>query len=174
MEEAGHPHLDRHAPRLGAADDRGRRHRPRLRRLLDVRPPRNEGVPSAGRGPDASLRSRPQGRQAGRPRAARGPGRTDTEVDVGSSTSPRACSPLADVRTHGTGVKHIRHHIVGDLTLAYESMDLRAEPDLSMTIYAAEPGSPSEDALRLLASWAATHQHTNQPQETDRPHRHLL
>ena len=35
-------------------------------------------------------------------------------------------------------------------------MDLRAEPDLSMTIYAAEPGSPSEDALRLLASWAAT------------------
>ena len=27
-----------------------------------------------------------------------------------------------------------------------------------MTIYAAEPGSPSEDALRLLASWAASQQ----------------
>ena len=25
-----------------------------------------------------------------------------------------------------------------------------------MTLYAAEPGSPTEDALRLLASWAAT------------------
>ncbi|WP_043626815.1 helix-turn-helix domain-containing protein [Nonomuraea candida] len=74
-----------------------------------------------------------------------------------------------NVRTHGTGVKHFRHHIVGDLTLAYESMDLRAEPDLSMTIYTAEPGSPSEDALRLLASWAATHEHTDQLQDTDHP-----
>jgi len=61
-----------------------------------------------------------------------------------------------NVRTHGTGVKHFHHHIVGDLTLAYESMDLRADPDLTMTIYAAETGSPSADALRLLASWAAT------------------
>jgi len=60
-----------------------------------------------------------------------------------------------NVRTHGTGVKHFRHHIVGELTLAYESMDLRAEPDLTMTVYAAEPASPTEDALRLLASWAA-------------------
>ncbi len=25
-----------------------------------------------------------------------------------------------------------------------------------MTCYTAEPGSPSEDALKLLASWAAT------------------
>ncbi|MBB5781451.1 hypothetical protein HD596_008207 [Nonomuraea jabiensis] len=66
-----------------------------------------------------------------------------------------------NVRTHGTGVKHFHHHIVGDLTLTYESMDLRAEPDLSMTIYTAEPGSPSADALRLLASWAATLEHTD-------------
>jgi hypothetical protein len=73
-----------------------------------------------------------------------------------------------NVRTHGTGIKHFRHHIVGDLTLTYESMDLRAEPDLTMTLYTAEPGSPSEDALRLLASWAATHEHTDQPQNTDR------
>ncbi|MED7931674.1 helix-turn-helix transcriptional regulator [Nonomuraea sp. LP-02] len=65
-----------------------------------------------------------------------------------------------NVRTHGTGVKHFRHHVVGDLTLTYESMDLRAEPGLSMTIYTAEPGSPSEDALRLLASWSATQAHT--------------
>jgi len=63
-----------------------------------------------------------------------------------------------NVRTHGAGVKTFHHHVVGDLTLAYESMDLRAEPDLTMTLYAAEPGSPTEDALRLLASWAASHQ----------------
>jgi transcriptional regulator with XRE-family HTH domain len=61
-----------------------------------------------------------------------------------------------NVRTHGTGVKQFHHRVVGDLSLAYESMDLRAEPDLTMTVYAAEPGSPTEDALRLLASWAVS------------------
>ena len=61
-----------------------------------------------------------------------------------------------NVRTHGTGVKLFHHHLVGDLTLAYESMDLRAEPHLTMTLFTAEPGSPTEDALRLLASLAAT------------------
>ncbi|MBU2663672.1 helix-turn-helix transcriptional regulator [Actinoplanes bogorensis] len=61
-----------------------------------------------------------------------------------------------NVRIHGTGVKGFHHHVVGDLTLAYESMDLRAETDLTLTIYAAEPDSPSAHALTLLASWAAT------------------
>ena len=61
-----------------------------------------------------------------------------------------------DVRIHGGGVKHFHHHVVGDLTLAYETVDLTAEPGLSMTIYAAEPGSSTEQALALLASWAAT------------------
>jgi len=65
-----------------------------------------------------------------------------------------------DVRVHGTGTKSFRHHSVGDLQLAYESMDLRAEPDLTLTIYAAEPHSPTEQALALLASWAATTDHT--------------
>ena len=46
--------------------------------------------------------------------------------------------------------------MVGDLVLAYESLDLRAEPDLTLTIYAAEPDSPTAHALTLLASWAAT------------------
>ncbi len=63
-----------------------------------------------------------------------------------------------NVRTHGTGVKRYHHRVVGDLTLAYESFDLRAEPGLSMTIYAAEPHSPTAHALLLLASWAATQQ----------------
>ncbi|HEX6681925.1 MAG TPA: helix-turn-helix transcriptional regulator [Candidatus Limnocylindrales bacterium] len=63
-----------------------------------------------------------------------------------------------NVRTHGTGVKHFHHHVVGDLTLAYESLDLRAESDLTLTVYAAEPGSPTAHALTLLASWAATAQ----------------
>jgi transcriptional regulator with XRE-family HTH domain len=61
-----------------------------------------------------------------------------------------------NVRTHGAGVKHFHHHIVGDLTLAYESLDLRAEPDLTLTIYTAQPDSPTAHALALLASWAPT------------------
>jgi transcriptional regulator with XRE-family HTH domain len=61
-----------------------------------------------------------------------------------------------NVRIHGTGEKTFHHHVVGDLALAYESMDLRAEPGLTMTIYAAEPASSTAQALALLASWAAT------------------
>jgi transcriptional regulator with XRE-family HTH domain len=60
-----------------------------------------------------------------------------------------------DVRLHGTGVKRFHHDVVGDLTLAYETLDMVAEPGLTMTIYAAEPGSSTEHALALLASWAA-------------------
>jgi len=70
-----------------------------------------------------------------------------------------------NVRTHGSGVKHFHHHIVGDLALAYESLDLRAEPGLTMTIYAAEPDSPTAQALALLASWAAS---TAEPQNDEK------
>ncbi|MFJ8810806.1 helix-turn-helix transcriptional regulator [Streptomyces sp. NPDC102490] len=63
-----------------------------------------------------------------------------------------------DVRHHGTGTKRFHHHTVGDLTLAYEGLEMAAAPGLTLTIYAAEPGSASEEGLRLLASWAATSQ----------------
>ena len=62
-----------------------------------------------------------------------------------------------NVRLHGAGTKQFHHQTVGDLTLSYESLDMVAEPGLTMTIYAAEPHSPTADALALLASWAATH-----------------
>jgi transcriptional regulator with XRE-family HTH domain len=71
-----------------------------------------------------------------------------------------------NVRTHGSGVKQFHHHVVGDLTLAYESMDLRAEPGLTLTIYAAEPATPTAQALVLLASWAAT---TDDPSPAAQP-----
>jgi len=45
---------------------------------------------------------------------------------------------------------------VGDLTLAYEGLETAAEPGLTLMIYTAEPGTRSAEALRLLASWAAT------------------
>lgn len=61
-----------------------------------------------------------------------------------------------NVRHHYRGVKDFHHPVVGDLTLAYEAMDLSAEPGLSLLTYTSEPGSESEERLRLLASWAAT------------------
>lgn len=61
-----------------------------------------------------------------------------------------------DVRLHGAGSKLFHHPAVGELDLAYESMDLVSEPGLSLTVYAAEPASPTAQALALLASWAAT------------------
>jgi hypothetical protein len=53
-------------------------------------------------------------------------------------------------------VTHLHHPTVGNLTLSYESMDLTADTGLRLNAYTAEPGSPSADALNLLASWSAT------------------
>ncbi|MDT0187082.1 helix-turn-helix transcriptional regulator [Microbacterium sp. ARD31] len=61
-----------------------------------------------------------------------------------------------DVRYHRTGVKRIHHPLVGDLELTYEAFELPADPGLQLSTFTAEPGSPSEDALTLLATWAAT------------------
>ena len=49
------------------------------------------------------------------------------------------------------------------LDLAYESVDMIADPGLSLTIYAAEPASPTAHALDLLASWAATTAEADSP-----------
>ncbi|HEX2578202.1 MAG TPA: transcriptional regulator, partial [Aquihabitans sp.] len=61
-----------------------------------------------------------------------------------------------DVRHHGTGAKQFHHGVVGDLDLTYEVLALVSEPGLTVTVYTAEPASPSSEALRLLASWAAS------------------
>ncbi len=66
-----------------------------------------------------------------------------------------------NVRFHRTGRKQLRHPVVGDLDLSFEAMELPGE-DLTMLVYTAEPGSRSQEALDLLASWAATlHQEQN-------------
>jgi len=61
-----------------------------------------------------------------------------------------------DVRLHHTGAKRFRHPLVGDLSVAFNAMELPADPGLTLTVYTAEPGSSSEEKLTLLASWAAT------------------
>jgi transcriptional regulator with XRE-family HTH domain len=61
-----------------------------------------------------------------------------------------------DVHRHDTGVKRFDHPLVGELTVTYEALELAADPGLTMFVYTPEPGSKSEQALSLLASWAAT------------------
>jgi len=71
------------------------------------------------------------------------------------------------VRIHTTGIKRFHHPVVGDLELAFESFPLAADPSQSLLTYTAEPGSPSQHALRLLASWAATTDDLQQPAPTN-------
>jgi hypothetical protein len=37
--------------------------------------------------------------------------------------------------------------------MRYEVIALAADPDLAMAVFTADPGSKSEEALNLLASW---------------------
>jgi transcriptional regulator with XRE-family HTH domain len=81
-----------------------------------------------------------------------------------------------NVHRHETGVKRFHHPVVGDLTVTYETMELVADAGLMMFVYTAEPGSKSEEALNLLASWAATPDeesmhadHEEQPRDRPRP-----
>ncbi|MDX6336346.1 MAG: hypothetical protein QOG05_3686 [Streptosporangiaceae bacterium] len=60
-----------------------------------------------------------------------------------------------DVFAHTYGYKRLHHPVVGDLTLNYESLTITGDPEQSLGLHTADPGSPSEQALRLLASWAS-------------------
>ena len=66
-----------------------------------------------------------------------------------------------NVRLHRTGLKHFHHPVVGDLHLNFEAMELPADPGMSLLAFSATAGAPDDDALRLLASWAATHDPTD-------------
>jgi hypothetical protein len=61
-----------------------------------------------------------------------------------------------DVKFHRSGRKRLRHPVVGQLDLDFESMELSAEPGYTLNVYTAAAGTPAADALKLLASWAAS------------------
>lgn len=61
-----------------------------------------------------------------------------------------------DVRVHTSASKLIRHPVVGDLNLVFQSFDAGTDPGLHLVTYTAEPGSPSAERLALLATWVAT------------------
>jgi transcriptional regulator with XRE-family HTH domain len=58
-----------------------------------------------------------------------------------------------DVTEHNHGRKEYRHPVVGDLTLGYEALSPAGDTDQTLGLHTAEPGSPSEHALNLLAAW---------------------
>lgn len=72
------------------------------------------------------------------------------------STEFRTLWAAHNVRFHRTGTKRLHHPVVGDLELSYETLELPADNGLAVNVYTAEAGSRTEEALRLLGSWAAT------------------
>ncbi|MFI7445005.1 hypothetical protein ACIBP5_33975 [Nonomuraea indica] len=83
------------------------------------------------------------------------------------STEFRSQWAAHDVRIRHDGSKRLWHPQVGDLDLTYQSPELPVSNRTvyDPTVYTAEPGSTSEERLRLLASLAATQpaHSTNQP-----------
>ena len=74
------------------------------------------------------------------------------------STDFRTRWAAHDVRIHHGGVKVFHHPDAGPLELTYQPLDLpvSAHETHSLTIYTAQPGTPDEERLKLLASWTAT------------------
>ena len=61
-----------------------------------------------------------------------------------------------NVKLHRTGSKRFNHPLVGEITLGFESFEVAADPGQRINVYAPEHGSPSEEALGLIASWVTS------------------
>ncbi|MET8556641.1 helix-turn-helix transcriptional regulator [Streptomyces sp. NPDC004959] len=59
------------------------------------------------------------------------------------------------VRDKTFGRKRLQHGLVGPLELSFETFRLPGDSRRALITYTTEPGSPSEERLRLLASWRA-------------------
>jgi transcriptional regulator with XRE-family HTH domain len=59
-----------------------------------------------------------------------------------------------NVRLHRTARKRLHNHVIGDIELTGNALELVGD-DLTLIAYTAEPGSPAEDQLQLLAAWSA-------------------
>jgi transcriptional regulator with XRE-family HTH domain len=77
-----------------------------------------------------------------------------------STLSPEFCTLWAsyDIRFRHEGSKRLRHPVVGELELTYQSLTLPTlpRPLYEISVYTAEPGTTHEERIKLLTSWAAT------------------
>ncbi|MFD3549653.1 helix-turn-helix domain-containing protein [Streptomyces sp. NPDC058655] len=64
-----------------------------------------------------------------------------------------AAHTVAADKTHG--VKRLRHPLVGEVSLAFETLRLPDDAEQALVVFHAAPGSPSRDALSLLSSWSS-------------------
>lgn len=55
--------------------------------------------------------------------------------------------------THGS--KRLMHPLVGRMQIEYETFPVPGQPDQQLFLYTALKGSPSDDALRILANWSS-------------------
>ncbi|MGW8379249.1 helix-turn-helix domain-containing protein [Streptomyces sp. ODS28] len=68
------------------------------------------------------------------------------------------------VAVRSKGTKVLRHPVAGELTLDWDALSCVSDPDQQLVVWSAEPGTPSHDGLRILASWTA--------EAPDHPDRH--
>jgi transcriptional regulator with XRE-family HTH domain len=61
------------------------------------------------------------------------------------------------VASRSLGTKVFHHPVVGELVLDWATLTCSTDSEQELLVWTAEPGTPSYDGLRLLASWAATH-----------------
>ena len=74
-----------------------------------------------------------------------------------SASSPEFRTWWEEHRVHQRtyGSKRLRHPVVGELTVGYESLLLPGDTDQTLFVYTAERGTASAQALGVLASWVA-------------------
>ena len=79
-------------------------------------------------------------------------------VDELSASSPEFRRWWAQHRVHQRtyGSKRLRHPVVGELTVDYETLTLPGDPGQALFLYSAPAGTASREALDLLASWSLT------------------
>ena len=65
----------------------------------------------------------------------------------------RAWWAQPDPPCSGAGRLRLRHPVVGELTCHQESLTTTDDPEQTLVLYPAEPGSRAEENLALLASW---------------------
>ncbi|MGW5633849.1 helix-turn-helix domain-containing protein [Streptomyces sp. NPDC003832] len=58
------------------------------------------------------------------------------------------------VAVRSVGTKRLHHPVVGELSLDWDTLASTADAEQQLVVWSAEPGTPSHDALRILASWA--------------------
>ncbi|MEV5494945.1 helix-turn-helix transcriptional regulator [Nonomuraea fuscirosea] len=69
------------------------------------------------------------------------------------------------------GSKTLRHPVVGELTVEFETFTMPGDNDQTMFVYTTEPGTASREALNLLASWTLTRPGTDPAPTTPPPGR---